>query len=338
MVQELELYVGGMVCRGCEESIRAGLASVPGIRDVSVCFKERCVTIWYEDASAARESFSDQLVRIGFPPISSQRAMLDRIAPLTLAVLLGLAVMALPLGMAPMGQVGMAPDQAFAVGLATSVHCVAMCGGLMMSRIAGAAERVTGRHAKVMPVAVSLVYNIGRLCSYVRTGAVLGAVGGAFLYGAGARCVLLGAASIAIILFGLRQMDLLPNVALNTRRLRRSRFGRRIRKLCRAMAGASSNKKSLVLGLLNGFMPCGALGAMWMVAAESGTALAGALLMFAFGLGTWPFMLTFGSLFSLLPERAARALPLIGGVVSVALGISLARMAVMSISVLLGVM
>ena len=51
-----------------------------------------------------------------------------------------------------------------------------------------------------------------------------------------------------------------------------------------------------IVGLLNGFMPCGPLQTMQLFALGTGSAFKGALSMLIFSLGTVPLMLTFGAI------------------------------------------
>lgn len=58
----------------------------------------------------------------------------------------------------------------FAIGLITSVHCIAMCGGIGVSQ-----SLPNGKEAKaLLPAAL---YNLGRVCSYTAIGFVLGLIG-----------------------------------------------------------------------------------------------------------------------------------------------------------------
>ena len=63
-----------------------------------------------------------------------------------------------------------------------------------------------------------------------------------------------------------------------------------------AMLDKFRRQTPLLVGLLTGLMPCGALYAAWLCAMSSGSAVRGALLMLAFALGTVPLMLLFASL------------------------------------------
>jgi hypothetical protein len=85
--------------------------------------------------------------------------------------------------------------------------------------------------------------------------------------------------------------------------------------------GGSKSRGPLVIGLLNGFMPCGPLQAMQLYALASGSVVRGALSMGVYALGTVPLMFGFGSVLSLLSgERVKQALR-VSGVVVVILGL-----------------
>ncbi len=67
---------------------------------------------------------------------------------------------------------------------------------------------------------------------------------------------------------------------------------------------AKIEKKShFIIGILNGFMPCGPLQAMWLIALVTCNPLAGALSMLMFALGTLPLMLAFGSIVSAIGRK-----------------------------------
>lgn len=58
----------------------------------------------------------------------------------------------------------------FVIGLLTSLHCVAMCGGITLSQVS-VGNNFRMRSASLIP------YHFGRLISYTLTGTILGAVG-----------------------------------------------------------------------------------------------------------------------------------------------------------------
>ncbi len=83
------------------------------------------------------------------------------------------------------------------------------------------------------------------------------------------------------------------------------------------------SKGPLIVGLLNGFMPCGPLQSMQIVALASVNPLAGGLSMLMFSLGTTPLMLGLGSLVSALGKRFAARVTTVGAVLVVVLGLAM---------------
>lgn len=79
----------------------------------------------------------------------------------------------------------------------------------------------------------------------------------------------------------------------------------------------------MIVGLLNGLMPCGPLQSMQIVALATANPVSGALSMFLFSLGTVPLMLGLGSLVSALGRRFARKVTEIGAVLVVVLGLAM---------------
>ena len=62
----------------------------------------------------------------------------------------------------------------FVIGLITSVHCIAMCGGINLSQTL---QKDTSTEISKVMFRNTLEYNIGRVVSYTVIGGVLGAVG-----------------------------------------------------------------------------------------------------------------------------------------------------------------
>lgn len=60
----------------------------------------------------------------------------------------------------------------FGVGLATSLYCAAMCGGICLSQCAGSLH----------PGCSNLLYNLGRLASYTIVGGLAGTLGSALAF------------------------------------------------------------------------------------------------------------------------------------------------------------
>jgi sulfite exporter TauE/SafE len=175
---------------------------------------------------------------------------------------------------------------AFAAGLLGGVHCVGMCGGIVATLALEARGPAIARQA---------AYNAGRIASYAAAGAVAG-FAGSLAYAGGAWL----AAQSALFLVANGVMILLGLYVAGWGRavLRVEAAGRpvwrRIEPFARRMLPIDSTRKALGAGLAWGWIPCGLVYSMLVLAAASGSALGGALVLAAFGLGTLPNLLAAG--------------------------------------------
>lgn len=174
---------------------------------------------------------------------------------------------------------------ALLVGLAGGVHCAGMCGGIVTAlSLARAGERA--------PVRFALAYNAGRLSSYAIAGAVAGLLGQGGLALRGNLAIhqgLFAFASLALIASGLY----LTGVGALVRRLEAagSVIWRRIEPWSRPLFPVVSTPRALALGALWGWLPCGMVYGVLLLALAAGSPLWGALTMLAFGFGTLPNLL-----------------------------------------------
>jgi sulfite exporter TauE/SafE len=191
----------------------------------------------------------------------------------------------------------------FLVGLAGSVHCIGMCGGIV------SAFSLTPSSRAPFPVAVvadaspqaatgalrMLAYNAGRIGSY----AMAGAMAGGLANGAGTLAGLAGwqaagfwLANLMLIALGLYLMDAWRGVA----RLEQLGQGvwRRLRPLMRFILPLDNPLKMFAMGALWGWLPCGMVYSVLITAMLSGSAANGAAVMAAFGLGTLPMLAMLG--------------------------------------------
>ncbi|EJN07948.1 sulfite exporter TauE/SafE family protein [Herbaspirillum sp. YR522] len=200
------------------------------------------------------------------------------------------------------------------VGLMGSVHCLAMCGGivgalsgaggtapapLLRYKLSGGAVRAS-RPALVNDEIVRVLgYNLGRLASYACAGALAGGIAGGLLRGAdvlGWMLPLQQAAYVAVnlmlVALGLHLGQWWSGVA----RLEHlgQRAWRALRPLTVRLLPVDSAAKALLLGGLWGWLPCGMVYSALLSAMLAGDAVRGALCMLAFGAGTLPMLLAAG--------------------------------------------
>ena len=188
-----------------------------------------------------------------------------------------------------------------AAGLASGVHCVAMCGGIVSA--------FDGR--RVVPIKARsdwqrrIAFNFGRISTYALAGAAAGTLGAA-AYASGvlpAQETLQVAANVMLVLVGLhlagagRLLSRLESVG--------APLWRRLQPMAARLLPARTLAQSCAAGMVWGWLPCAMVYAALATATFSGSAARGALAMAAFGFGTLPFLLAAGWLASRL--RAWRA-------------------------------
>ena len=80
-------------------------------------------------------------------------------------------------------------------------------------------------------------------------------------------------------------------------------------------------KGPFIIGLLNGFMPCGPLQAMQLYALASGSFIRGAMSLGVYALGTIPLMFGFGSFITAISRERIKQIMKLSGVVVMILGL-----------------
>ncbi|WP_296260998.1 MULTISPECIES: sulfite exporter TauE/SafE family protein [unclassified Pseudomonas] len=175
---------------------------------------------------------------------------------------------------------------ALILGLLGGGHCLGMCGGLM-----GALTLAIPREQRSRRFHLLLAYNLGRICSYACAGLLIGMAGWAVANSPGAMLMRVLAA-LLLICMGLYLAGWwsgLTRIEGLGRWLWRS-----IQPLASRMLPVSNLPRALLLGALWGWLPCGLVYSTLLWAASQGNALSSALLMLAFGIGTWPVLLATG--------------------------------------------
>lgn len=177
----------------------------------------------------------------------------------------------------------------FTTALMGSGHCLGMCGPVVAAlSLAGPGRR--------QGVFFHLLYNAGRLTTYVLIGSAAGWIGSLLTdssaYTQVSNCILL-AADIFVIGIGLRTTGLIRKLGAV-----RLEFPSSVQAMTKAVSGLQRLPGMVAAypaGLLMGFLPCGFLYAIALAAAGRGSVVQGGLIMFFFGLGTVPAMFVFGS-------------------------------------------
>jgi sulfite exporter TauE/SafE len=193
-------------------------------------------------------------------------------------------------------------------------HCLGMCGPLVMM----VGLQFKGRGLAAFPR--HLLYHGARILTYALLGMVVGGIGS--LLGLGSRLstvagVISLVLGLGVILFGLGYLGWLPL----------GRMEGAGACLSQAMSRALQRGGlwgTILLGTLNGLLPCGLVYSALLVASSTGGPLAGALGMLVFGVGTIPALLVVGVGAGTLSPRVRQALTRLAGVLIVVVGLQLA--------------
>lgn len=168
---------------------------------------------------------------------------------------------------------------ALLIGLMGSVHCVAMCSPITLL--------IGGNKTTMSFIAQRLQYNIGRLIGYAVLGVMAGFFGQLFSLFGWQRwiTVIFGIALLlSLLIFGTKAIHypsfrFLKNIAIWLKK----RFG--------FIYKRDTPFKGFIIGVLNGFLPCGLVYMALLGATTTSTFTESIFYMLMFGLGTWPMML-----------------------------------------------
>ncbi|MCF7203409.1 sulfite exporter TauE/SafE family protein [Pseudomonas oligotrophica] len=203
---------------------------------------------------------------------------------------------------------------AFVLGLLGGGHCLGMCGGLM-----GALTMAIPPEQRARRLRLLLAYNLGRVFSYALAGLLIGLAGWAVATGPAALAMRVVAALLLIAMglylagwwSGLTRIEALGRG-----------LWRHIQSVASRLMPVTSLPRALLLGGLWGWLPCGLVYSTLLWSASQGDAWQSALLMFAFGIGTWPVLLATGlaaeRLTAMLRKRQVRVA---GGVLVILFGL-----------------
>jgi sulfite exporter TauE/SafE/copper chaperone CopZ len=296
------LYVDGMTCSACESRIAKSLLAIEGVARARAQVNGGKTVVEYDDALASEPELRAAIEKVGYAVRENKSA------GATAALGIGVVLSALYLLASSSGLFSALPKidasigyaMLFVVGSLTSIHCVAMCGGIALSQSVRPIE--TGSRAatvtKLQQLSPGLLYNAGRVFSYTAIGGIVGALGSVFNFSAITRGVIAGLAGLFMIILGLRMLGLIQGLP------RMAKFiPAPLRATLSRLASGLRGRGPFAVGALNGLMPCGPLQTMQLYALGTGSALAGALSMFIFSMGTVPLMLVFGLSAALLPRR-----------------------------------
>jgi len=196
----------------------------------------------------------------------------------------------------------------FGAGLLTGFHCIAMCGGFVVSYTA---KNALQGHKSFTQ---HLVYGGSKVVSYTIIGGIFGLIGGIFAFSIGLRGWIAIIAGIFMIFYALGIFG------IKFFRIFQFKFGFMSKLTSEVPSGAYLSP--MIIGLLNGlFLACGPLQAMYLYAAGTSSFFQGASSLFAFGLGTLPVMLGFGFFATTISHKTTGKILKVSAIIVLVLGL-----------------
>ncbi len=176
-------------------------------------------------------------------------------------------------------------------GLTISLgHCTGMCGPLVTG-FSLTQRDDAGSTCALIPRL--LLYHLGRVTSYTLLGGMFGLLGSTVLLTSQGRIIQAGLSlfvGLGMLALAIGMVGWLPL----SRRVESGRFAQIVGNQIKVLLAAGSWFHRFLLGVANGFLPCGPVVAVALNSAATGTAAKGAASMAVFGLGTVPILLALG--------------------------------------------
>lgn len=323
VVKRKVLRIKGMTCVNCQSKIQKKLQNTAGIREAEVSYSQGTATVVYDTDILSLHDISAAIKKLNYEVVDDEQASLNpkRIIGISVIILalylfiqqFGILNLLVP---SQLAEANMGYGMLFVIGLITSVHCVAMCGGINLSQCIPTKSSEEGTNTRLISLSPAFLYNLGRVISYTIVGFIVGALGSVITFSGTAQGILKLAAGVFMVIMGINMLGIFPWLRKFNPRMPKI-FARKIEEK------KTRHQGPLVVGLLNGLMPCGPLQAMQIYALSTGSAFAGALSMFLFSLGTVPLMFGLGAFSTLLSRRFSSKMMTAGAILVVVLGLSM---------------
>lgn len=302
-MKKIILKISGMSCESCSDKITEKLKKVKGIYSAKVSFETKLAEIFYDEKVLKLSVIKDKIDVIGYKA-STNKTSIKEIIPIIIGIVIIYLLLNRLFGFTFFNYIPKFDESTsifmlFSIGMLTSVHCVSMCGAINI------AASTSLNKSKIRPV----FYNLGRIVSYTIIGGIIGGMGSIVSFNNTFRGLLILFTSILMLFMGLSMLGWIPNY-----------FYKLFPKI-KLNKYVNNNKSPFIIGLLNGFMPCGPLQIMHLYALSTGSILLGALSMFMFSLGTVPLMLIFGLFLTSLNKKHSNLIHKISSTLVIVLSI-----------------
>lgn len=191
-----------------------------------------------------------------------------------------------------------------------------MCGGFV---VAYTSAKINPKKHALKQLFLHIIYNLGRVSSYVILGMIFGTIGKLVTFSLTATGYLYFLIGILMVLMGLSLMGKVKFLTSIESSLASLPI---VKQTFSSLIRSDSYFSFFGLGVLNGFLPCGLVYFFLAMAATTASWFWGGVVMLIFGLSTIPILLSFGYLIGFLKGANFReAMIKIAGIMIVGYGI-----------------
>ncbi|HYF81511.1 MAG TPA: sulfite exporter TauE/SafE family protein [Clostridia bacterium] len=303
MKKKLTLKITGMHCQNCSNKIKDALNSM-AVEKLEVSYENGELSCISDDRDAIiaainKLGYAAEVTEDGIASHKSYKGVI-----VALFVLLGSYLIikdTVGFSTIPQLQEQVSYGILFVLGIATSLHCLSMCGGIVISQSI----------AFENPIKSTFLYNVGRVIAYTTVGAIVGGIGSIAAFSPMLKGYITIFAGVFMILMGLSMLQPFA-------------FLRRYVKLPTIfdVSKFKNNRNApLLIGLATGLMPCGPLQTMQIFALGTGSILKGAFSLFVFSMGTVPLMMGLGTISGYISSGLNKKLLKLSSVLVIILGL-----------------
>ena len=326
-LKKIRFKVKGIHCKSCKTLIETEVDVLAGVNNIEVDYQTGEGWVEFDEGKISFSKIKDKIEKFDYKVDSidgkhaEQEVKVQKRESSSKSFVLGLLIPLVLIGiiagyyflqyfggfeiLARLNESNLSLWLILLIGFLVSFHCVGMCGGLVVTYSASLAasdsRRAVGTAKSGKKVGVSkshIQYNLGRLISYTVIGGVLGGVGSFFAINPSFSGGVMLFAGIFMILMAVALFTDFKALEKLTPKMPQS-----IARFLYSQRHTKKPKGPFIIGLLNGFMPCGPLQAMQLYALGTGSFTRGALSMAVYAAGTIPLMFGFGAFISMLSNQ-----------------------------------
>lgn len=206
---KIVLKIQGMICRQCEYIVESAILHTRGVINAKASYWKGKVSVEYDPEIISEDDIKKSLELAGYPAGSG--GLSGIIADIICAVCAVGVFLLLPLLKSieiPKATEGATIGAIFLIGLLTSTHCIAMCGGIMLTQTIDKSFSGSGYGKKSKyGLLSSLYYNGGRVISYSLMGAIFGALWAVLSYTAPLKSMVFTIAGALVIIIGIQMWE-----------------------------------------------------------------------------------------------------------------------------------